>query len=153
MRAIRLSLNTNCHKFPHMIHKKFFILLCLLLSQLSASQWPRHCMVLDRCYMHFVLRHTRGAGHHEIYQLPHYFTTYHLLSSKPANNALQQANLKTLLSGGFAWGWLVEAKAWFWRRRHSVKRLIGRLIRQWRSKARCYRWAGPCLFAVTVVTY
>lgn len=78
----------------HEMHKKFFGLLCLLLPQLSASQWPRHCMVLDRCYMHFVLRHTGGAGHHEIYQLPHYFTTYHLLSSKPANNALQQADLK-----------------------------------------------------------
>lgn len=33
------------------------------------------------------------------------------------------------------------------------ERLIGRLIRQWKSEARCHRWAGLCLFAVTVVTY
>lgn len=33
------------------------------------------------------------------------------------------------------------------------ERLIGRLIRQWRSKAGCHRWAGLCLFIVTVVTY
>lgn len=132
----------------------FFLLpflLLLLSSQVSASQWLCQSMVLDRCYMHFVTWHTGGAGHEEIYQHPptppRYYTTYRLLSRQPAHNALPWVDFKALPSGGGVWGWLVEEEGGVVLVEAALgERLIGRLIRQWRSEACRPRVGVPVSF-------
>lgn len=57
--------NTNCYSSKSILSHKTF---SVLLSQLSASRWLCQSTVLDRCYMHFVLWHTGGAGHDGIYE-------------------------------------------------------------------------------------
>lgn len=104
---------------------------------------------LDRCYMHFVLWRTGGAGHDEIYQLPP--DTTRPGASSPANLRTRRAGSQTLPSA--VRGWLAEEGVWFRRKRHSSEKVNWSIDQAVEERGKVPQVGRPVSLAVTVVTY